>query len=315
MDLVTLEDIRAAAERISGAVLRTPLLPWGDGLWLKPESLQPVGAFKIRGAYNALARLTPEDRARGVVAYSSGNHSQAVARAAREFGVPAVIVIPDNAPEVKVEATHALGAEVVRVPMAERESRALELAAERGAVLVPPFDHPDVIAGQGTIGLEIVADLPEVATVLVPVSGGGLLSGVAVAVKALRPDARVIGVEPELAADAGESFAAGRRVDWPAEDRARTVADGLRAQPSERTFAHIRAHVDGFAAVSEARIRAAVRELAVRARLVVEPSGATTLAAFLELRERGELGDGPVVAVLSGGNVDPALLAEVLREA
>ncbi|NUS64100.1 MAG: threonine/serine dehydratase, partial [Saccharothrix sp.] len=236
MGLVTISDIRAAADRIRDAAVRTPLLRFDDGLWLKPESLQPVGAFKIRGAYNALASLPEDVRARGVVAYSSGNHAQAVAYAAKLFGVPAVIVVPDDTPKVKVDATLSHGAEVVQVPMPMREARAAELVAERGATLIPPFDHPDVIAGQGTVGLEVVADLPDVATVLVPVSGGGLISGVAAAVKALSPATRVVGVEPELAGDAAESLRAGALVRWPAEDRARTIADGLRAQPSELTF-------------------------------------------------------------------------------
>ncbi|GAA0218394.1 threonine/serine dehydratase [Saccharothrix mutabilis subsp. mutabilis] len=306
MRLVTIDDIRSAAAVLDGVVVRTPLLRFDDGLWLKPESLQAVGAFKIRGAYHALSRLAPDVRARGVVAYSSGNHAQAVACAARLFGVPAVIVVPDNAPAVKVAATRSHGAEVVQVPMAQREQRAHELAEERGATLVPPFDHPDVIAGQGTVGLEVVADLPDVATVLVPVSGGGLISGVATAVKALRPAARVVGVEPELAADAAASLRAGELVRWPAADRERTSADGLRAQPSELTFAHIREHVDDIVTVSEAEIAAAVGRLARQARLVVEPSGAVTTAAYLKSPS------ARTVAVVSGGNVDPEVFATML---
>ncbi|WP_367132999.1 threonine/serine dehydratase [Saccharothrix sp. HUAS TT1] len=306
MDLVTISDIRAAAERIAGAATRTPLLRFDDRLWLKPESLQPVGAFKIRGAHNALARLPEAVRARGVVAYSSGNHAQAVAYSAKLFGVPAVIVVPEDTPRVKVEATRSHGAEVVQVPTAERESRAAELVAERGATLIPPFDHPDVIAGQGTIGLEVIADLPDVETVLAPVSGGGLISGVAAAVKALSPSTRVVGVEPELAGDAAASLRAGALVRWPAEDRARTVADGLRAEPSELTFAHMTAHVDDVVTVSEEQIGAAVGLLARRARLVVEPSGAVAFAAHLARPA------GRTVAVLSGGNVDPEVLARYL---
>ena len=307
MGLVTISDIQAAADRIKGAAVRTPLLRFDDGLWLKPESLQPVGAFKIRGAYNALARLTEDVRARGVVAYSSGNHAQAVAYAAKLFGVPAVIVVPDDTPRVKVDATLSHGAEVVQVPMAQREARAAELVAQRGATLIPPFDHPDVIAGQGTVGLEVVADLPDVATVLVPVSGGGLVSGVATAVKALSPSTRVIGVEPELAGDAAESLRVGTLVRWPAGDRARTIADGLRAEPSELTFEHMRAYVDDIVTVSEEQIGEAVGVLARRARLVVEPSGAVTAAAHL-----ARPSSGPTVAVLSGGNVDPEVFARYL---
>ncbi|MFE9743824.1 threonine/serine dehydratase [Saccharothrix saharensis] len=307
MALVTISDIRAAADRIEGAAVRTPLLRFDDALWLKPESLQPVGAFKIRGAYNALARLPEDVRARGVVAYSSGNHAQAVAYAAKLFGVPAAIVVPDTTPRVKVDATLSHGAEVVQVAMAQRESRAAELVAERGATLIPPFDHPDVIAGQGTVGLEVVAGLPDVAEVLVPVSGGGLISGVAAAVKALSPATRVIGVEPELAGDAAESLRVGRLVRWPADERARTVADGLRAEPSELTFEHMRAYVDDIVTVSEEQIGAAVGVLARRARLVVEPSGAVTVAAHLARPSAG-----PTVAVLSGGNVDPEVFARYL---
>ncbi|MEU4801025.1 threonine/serine dehydratase [Actinosynnema sp. NPDC023587] len=308
MALVTLADIRAAAGLIAPAVVRTPLLRFDDRLSLKPENLQPVGAFKIRGAYHALARLSDERRARGVVAYSSGNHAQAVAFAAHAFGVPAVIVVPENAPAIKIAATRAWGAEVVLVPMARRESRAHELVEERGATLIPPFDHPDVIAGQGTVGLEVVEDSPSVDVVLVPVSGGGLISGVAAAVKALRPAARVVGVEPEVAADAAESLRAGRLVRWPAADRERTSADGLRAEPSELTFAHVRALVDDIVTVTEEEIGEAVRQLARRSRLVAEPSGAVAVAAYLA-RE-----DWPArtVAVVSGGNVDPAAYLRLL---
>lgn len=309
MGLVTIADIRAAADIVKDAAVRTPLLRFDDGLWLKPESLQPVGAFKIRGAYHAVARLPEDVRARGVVAYSSGNHAQAVAYAAKLFGVPAVIVVPDTTPRVKVDATRSHGAEVVEVPMAQRESRAAELVVERGATLIPPFDHPDVIAGQGTVGLEVVADLPDVDAVLVPVSGGGLISGVATAVKALSPNTRVVGVEPEWAGDAAESLRAGTLVRWPADDRARTVADGLRAEPSELTFAHMRAYVDDIVTVSEEEIGAAVGRLARQARLVVEPSGAVTLAAYLG---RPSAFPGRTVAVLSGGNVDPEVFARYL---
>ncbi|MEJ2859373.1 MULTISPECIES: threonine ammonia-lyase [unclassified Saccharothrix] len=306
MRLVTIDDIRSAAAALEGVAVRTPLLRFDDGLMLKPESLQAVGAFKIRGAYNALSRLAPDVRSRGVVAYSSGNHAQAVAYAARLFGVPATIVVPDNAPAVKVAATRAHGAEVVQVPMSEREQRAYELVEERGATLVPPFDHPDVIAGQGTVGLEIVADMPDVECVLVPVSGGGLISGVATAVKALRPAAKVIGVEPELAGDAAASLRAGELVRWSAAERERTIADGLRAQPSELTFAHIREYVDDIVTVSEAEISAAVGRLARQARLVVEPSGAATTAAYLKAPTT------KTVAVISGGNIDPEVFAQLL---
>ncbi|HEX4253190.1 MAG TPA: threonine/serine dehydratase [Pseudonocardia sp.] len=315
MQLVTIEDIRAAAGRIVGTVVRTPLLPatWADAdrpLWLKPESLQAIGAFKVRGAFNALAQLAPDVRALGVVAYSSGNHAQAVAYAARAAGVPATIVIDESAPALKIAATRALGADVRIVPLEQRESAAKELAVQLGASLIPPYDHPDVIAGQGTVGLEIAEDLPGVAVVLVPISGGGLASGIGVAVKALCPGAAVFGVEPELAADARDSLRAGELVRWPGTERVRTSADGLRAEPSELTFAHLRTVLDGILTVSEEEILGTVGVLARRARLVVEPSGAVAAAAYLHRAD--ELPAGPTVAVVSGGNIDPALFDKIL---
>jgi threonine dehydratase len=315
MELVTKSDVVEAAGRISGTVLRTPLVPatlQGRELLLKPENLQAIGAFKVRGAANVLAQLPASAREHGVVAYSSGNHAQAVAFAARQAGVPASIVIDDTAPELKLAATRALGAEVITVPLQDRQRTAEELAIERGATLVPPFDHPGVIAGQGTIGLEIMADLPDADVVLVPVSGGGLASGIGVAVKALRPATAVFGVEPELAGDAAASLAAGHLVHWPVDERVKTIADGLRAEPSELTFAHLRTVLDGILTVSEAEIRAAVGLLARRARLVAEPAGAVATAAALFRAD--QLPKGKVVSVVSGGNIEPALLAEILTE-
>jgi threonine dehydratase len=311
--LITVDDVRAAADRIRGLVVRTPLVPapWGDPdrpLWLKPESLQAIGAFKVRGAFNAIARLDEATRARGVVAYSSGNHAQAVAYAAAHYGIGAHIVMPAETPRVKIEATRSHGAEVVLCDAGQREQVADEVVARTGAVLIPPFDHPDVIAGQGTIGLEIAEDLPDVAAVIVPVSGGGLASGIGTAIEALAPQAAVVGAEPELAADTAESLAAGHRVDWSIADRNRTIADGLRSQPSELTFAHLRRLLDGLITVSENEIRHAVRELALHAHLVAEPSGATALAAY----RRAQTPPGPTVVVVSGGNVEPALLAQIL---
>jgi threonine dehydratase len=312
MDLISLDDVRAAAKNIEGVAVRTPLLPWlgHDGLRLKPESLQPIGAFKVRGAYHAVACLPTGQRAAGVVTHSSGNHGQALAYAARAFGVPAVVVMPDVAPPVKIAATRALGAEIVLVPPAERLSRMRQLVAERGLSPIPPFDHRDVIAGQGTVGLEIVEDLPGVEVVLVPVGGGGLASGVATAVKGLRPSALVIGVEPAEAADAQESLATGELVAWPVEQTYRTIADGLRTQLSELTFAHLRARLDGIVTVSEEEIFSTVGRLARSARLVVEPSGAVAAAAFLHHRD--ELPAGVTVAVLTGGNIGPELLTAAL---
>lgn len=313
MTHVTIDHVRDAAKRVAAVALRTPLLaqPWSTDrpLWLKPENLQPIGAFKIRGAYHAIGALDDTQRANGVVAYSSGNHANAVAFAAKTFGVRAVIVMQDSTPRVKVEATAAHGAEIIEVPMADRERVAAEVAEQRGMALIPPFDHPDVIAGQGTVGLEIVEDMPDVDVVLVPVAGGGLASGVGVAVKALRPEARVIAVEPELAADTAEGLRAGHQVHWSPERRARTIADGLRTEPSELTFAHLREVVDDAVTVSEDEIRATMRTLATRARLVAEPSGAVACAAALHR----DLPPGRTVAIVTGGNVDPALLAEVLR--
>ncbi|WP_369803904.1 threonine/serine dehydratase [Mycobacterium sp. 1274761.0] len=306
-------DIQAAAERIAGDVIRTPLIPalWADAerpLWIKPENLQPVGAFKIRGAFNAIGALTDAERTRGVVTYSSGNHAQAVAYAAAAHGIEAHIVMPRETPQVKITATRDQGAHVVLCGPGEREEVAAEVLKHTHGVLIPPFDHPDVIAGQGTIGLEIADDLPEVANVLVPVSGGGLASGVGTAIRARCPQAKVFGVEPELAADTAEGLRRGRRVDWPIEDRNRTIADGLRSQPSALTFAHLQKVLDDVITVSENEIRAAVREFALSARLVSEPSGAVALAAY----RHGTTPPGPTVVVLSGGNVDPSALAAIV---
>jgi threonine dehydratase len=313
---VTLDDVRAAAGRIAGVAVRTPLLPaptvlGSAGVWLKPEMLQPIGSFKIRGATNAAARLTHDQLARGLVTHSSGNHAQAVAWVARRYGVPAVVVMPENAPAAKVSATRALGAEVVLVPISERAVAAERLRADRGMHLLVPFDHPDVVAGQGTVGLEIADDLPDVGTVLVPVSGGGLLAGVAVAVTSLFPRARVVGVEPELAADLAESLSVGRRIAWEPARAARTVADALRlGSVGEVPWQVIRERVDDVVTVAEHDILAAVRDLALRARLVAEPGGAVAWAAVRggAVDPRGR----PTVAVLSGGSVDPALLSAVL---
>jgi threonine dehydratase len=323
-ELVSLEELRGAARRLHGVVVRTPLVPFppagpGDGdLLIKPESLQPTGAFKLRGAYNAIASLPEADRRRGVVAHSSGNHGYAVAFAAALLGVKAAIVVPDNAPEVKTGAIAATGAELVRVEptLAARIAGARNIAQARGYAEVPPFDDRRVIAGQGTVGLEIAEDLaPEpAAAVLVPVSGGGLISGIAVAVGALMPATKVIGVEPELAADVRDSFRRGTRVAWPAADVARTVADALRVeQVGELTFPHILELVHDIVTVTEEEMLAAVRALALKARLVAEPGGAAAVAASL-FRSGAELGTGGgrLVAVLSGGNIDPALLARVL---
>jgi threo-3-hydroxy-L-aspartate ammonia-lyase len=333
-ELVSLDEVRAAARRLQGITVRTPLVPFPAGgpaqaqaqaparVLIKPESLQPTGAFKLRGAYNAIASLPEADRRRGVVAHSSGNHGYAVAYAAALLGVKAAIVVPDNAPAIKTDAILAAGAELVRVrpTLAARIEAAQHIADTRGYAPIPPFDDRRVIAGQGTIGLEIAEDSsPHApAAVLVPVSGGGLISGIAVAIRALTPRTKVIGVEPELAADARESFRTGIRVAWPASDVARTAADSLRVeQVGELTFPHIQALVDDIVTVTEEEMLAAVARLATHARLVAEPGGAAAVAAAM-FRSPAELGlagggaGGPLVAILSGGNIDPALLARVL---
>jgi threonine dehydratase len=320
-DLVTLEEIEDAARRLDGIILRTPLVafttksPSAPSLRLKPESLQPVGSFKLRGAYNAISNIPETDRKNGVIAHSSGNHAQAVAYAAKMLGVPAVLVVPNTIPAIKVDACRLLGAEIVYVePTIEaRLETAERLAAAHGYPLVSPFDDRHVIAGQGTVGLEIIEDAPDVDTVLVPISGGGLISGVAAAVKAKRPDVRVIGVEPELAADARASFRAGRRIAWPSADTRRTIADALRVEcVGELPFEHLRTYVDDIVTVSEEEIADAMRQLAQRARLVAEPGGAVATAAYLSRFAAG--GRRRFVAVVSGGNADPAMYAEILRQ-
>jgi threonine dehydratase len=325
--LVTLAEIRAAAARIASIAVKTPLVaaafPGTSGygtskrIYLKAESLQPIGAFKIRGAANKILRLTREEIARGVITYSSGNHAQGVAYAAREVGAKAVIVMPSNAPAIKRAATLALGAEVVDVGLASSERLAVaeQLVREHGYIVIPPYDDEQIIAGQGTCGLEIVEALPDVDLVLAPVSGGGLLSGVAAAVKQLSPRTKVFGVEPELAGDTAESFRTGAIATWPAELTSRTIADGLRTQSvGQRNFAHIQAFVDGIVTVSESEIRAAMRAIVAATRLVPEPSGAVATAALLF--HAAELPKYTcAVAVVSGGNVDLALLAQILTEA
>ncbi len=313
-DLVTLDDIRAAAVRIKDVAVRTPLLPclWSDRdrpLWLKPESLQATGAFKIRGAVNAVAQLDEDERRRGIVAHSSGNHAQAVAYAAKLAGVRATIVMPDTTPAIKQELTRSHGAEVVLVHPDERDTYSAKLVAEHGYVLIPPYDDARIIAGQGTVGLEIAEDAPDVDVVLVPVSGGGLSSGTATALAMLRPEAKVVLVEPELAGDAAESFRTGARVTWTSQQTYRTMADGLRTTSvGEQPWEHIKRYVHAVVTVTEDEIAEAVRVLARKARLVAEPSGAVTTAAYLFR----DLPPGKHVAVVSGGNVDPVQYAGIL---
>jgi len=322
--LVGIDAIRAASATLLGIAIRTPLVPFGRPdarRFLKAESLQPIGAFKIRGAYVAVASLSPAERARGVITYSSGNHAQGVARAARLLGVPAIVVMPSDAPALKKARVEADGAEVVVVGTSseERQQVAETIAAARGLTIIPPYDDDRIIAGQGTVGLEIAEDLQDVGAVLIPIGGGGLASGVAAAVRALVPGARLIGVEPELAADARQSLREGRIVRWSAADVTRTIADGTRTTAiGVRPFAHLSRLLDDIVTVSEVEIAAGVRLAAEESRLVVEPSGALTVAAIAFRSAEAGLDrvDGPVVAVVSGGNVDPeryrALLASPL---
>lgn len=311
-DLITAAAIRAAAERIAPYIVHTPLVAMTpSGLWLKAENLQPVGTFKIRGAFNAILSLNDEERRRGVIAHSSGNHAQAVAYAAHTLGVKAVIVIPSNAPAVKVEATRRWGAEIHLVDFMgnARSETCARLEREHGYVLVPPYESPRIIAGTGTIGLEILEQKPDVKRVFVQVSGGGLISGVAAAIKQANPAIQVIGVEPEFANDAQQSFRAGHIVTVPPEKTVRTIADGLRvSQVGDIPWRHIRNLVDDIVTVSEEQICDSMRRIAGEARLVAEPSGAVAAAgAFLSGAPLAEC-----VAVLSGGNVDPKMYAEII---
>jgi threonine dehydratase len=319
--LVNLDDIREAQARLRNVTVHTALIRSHihatdrpndfRELYLKPENLQPIGAFKLRGAYNKIASLSSDERNRGVITYSSGNHAQGVAYAARALGTKAVIVMPDNAPIIKREATIALGAKIVLVGPGslERQLKAEELAAQQGYIIVPPYNDAKIIAGQGTIGLEILEDLPAVQTILVPVGGGGLSSGVAAAVKLSKTSTKVIGVEPEFAADAQASLRSGKIVQFSAEQVSRTMADGLRTQSiGPINFEHIRRFVDDIVTVTEAEIQEAMRRLATNPKTVAEPSGAVATAAFLFHRD--QLPDTTLnVAVISGGNVDPQILA------
>ena len=317
--MITLEKIQQAQERLRGIALRTPLqrVSFREGeVYLKPESLQPIGSFKLRGAYNKIATFSPGQRERGVIAYSSGNHAQGVAYAARAMGCHATIVMPNNSPQLKLEKTRALGAEIVIVGPSsdERKARAEELAQQKGYALVPPYDDEAIIAGQGTMGLEILADLPDATTILVCVGGGGMISGIGAAVKNIRPSPKVYGIESELGAKAKASFEAGHRIAFPAEETARTIADGLRTQSvGECNFDHIQRYVDGFISVSEDEIREAVRRLAFDGHLIAEPSGAVPLAAALFHRNEFP-STGKTVAIVSGGNIAPEMLMDILSK-
>ncbi|MFZ1916031.1 MAG: threonine/serine dehydratase [Terriglobales bacterium] len=318
--MVTLDDIKKAQSLLKGVAVRTPLLEWTGvtakrKLFLKLENLQPIGAFKLRGAYNKVSSLSDEEGRRGVISYSSGNHGQGVAYAARALGLKAVIVMPGSAPRNKLEATAALGAEVVTVGPSseERRLRAEQLAAEHGYVIVPPYNDEKIIAGQGTVGLEIIEDLPVVETVLAPVGGGGLISGISAAIKLTKPGVKIIGVEPELAGDARASLQAGHIVSFSAEQVTQTLADGLRTQSvGQINFEHIRVYVDEIVSVTENEIREATRALSGNPKTVAEPSGAVAVAAFMF--HSAELPQTTTnVAVISGGNIDPQFLAELRK--
>ena len=313
-NLVTLDDIRRAAERVRPIARRTPLIDVSEAagrpLLLKCESLQPGGAFKIRGAYNMVAQLTGEQRRRGVVTYSSGNHGQAMALAARELGAPAVVVMPTTAPQIKIDGARSFGAEVIfaGTTSVERRIRAEAEAGARGLTMVPPFDHEWIIAGQGTAGLEILEQQPDVAAVFVPIGGGGLVAGVAAAIKQTRPDVTVVGVEPAGAAAMKASVDAGHAVTL---ERTDSIADGLMpVRPGDLTYAHVRAYVDRIVTVTDAQIIDAVLWTFEKAKIVAEPSGAATVAAALAA---GAGVEGPVVAIVSGGNMGLDRLEEMRR--
>ncbi len=317
--MVSLSDVRAAQALLDNVTVHTPLIEFRlcdadpRRLFLKPENQQPIGAFKLRGAYNKIASLSGAERKRGVITYSSGNHAQGVAYAARALGVKAVIVMPNNAPAIKRDATIAMGAEIVTVGpgSTERQLKAEELAARHGYVIVPPYNDEKIIAGQGTMGLEILEDLPNVEMVLTPVGGGGMLSGVATAIKLSKPSVKVIGVEPELAADALASLRSGNIVQFPADEVSRTMADGLRTQSiGALNFEHIRQYVDDIITVAEDEILQAMKYLLTNPGMVVEPSGAVAVAGFIF--HAAQLPQSRLsVAIVSGGNIDPRMLEEI----
>jgi threonine dehydratase len=314
---VTLADVEAAREVIRDVAIVTPMEQsrWLSALvdgpvWLKCENLQRTGSFKIRGGYVRISRLTPEERARGVVAASAGNHAQGVALAAQLLGIRSTVFMPEGAPIPKERATRAYGADVVFEGSVLEEAlvAARRFADETGAVLIHPFDHVDIVAGQGTLGLEVVDQAPEVRTVLVPTGGGGLLAGVAIAVKALLPDVRVVGIQAAGAAAYPPSLEQGHPVRLPSM---KTMADGIAVGlPGDITFAEVRDHVDEIRTVSEESMSRALLALVERAKMVVEPAGAAAVAALLDTPHDFE---APVVAVLSGGNIDPLLLGKVIR--
>jgi threonine dehydratase len=315
--VVTFSDVQSAAERLRGQAHRTPVVTSrtfdqiaGCRVFFKCENLQRAGAFKFRGAYNALSQLTPEQRARGVVAFSSGNHAQGLALAAKVLGIPATVVMPSDAPQIKVDATRDYGAEIVfydRIT-GDREAIARQLATERGLTIIPPFDHPHIIAGQGTAALELFQDVPDLDYLLTPVGGGGLIAGCATAAKAMRPSVHVIGVETEPANDAWQSLRTGQRVTIPVPD---TIADGIRTTClGVYTFEIMQRLVDDIALVADADVIEAMRFMLFRMKLLAEPTGAVPVAALMA-RKVPAVSGKRVGVIVSGGNADPALIADL----
>jgi len=315
---LSFDDVQRAAERLAGVAHRTPIFTsrtvnrlTGFEVFFKAENMQRAGAFKFRGAYNTLSQLTDDEKQRGVVAYSSGNHAQGVAYAAKLLGIPATIVMPTDAPKLKLAATRGYGANVVfhNRQTEDRAQIAADIARKTGAVIIPPFDHPHIMAGQGTAGLELMQDVPDLDVLLTPVGGGGLLSGCAMAAKGINPDVRVFGVETERSNDWWQSLRAGERIKIDPPD---TIADGMRTQqPGEFTFAVVRALVEDILLVSEQDVMDAMKVLLMRLKILAEPTGAVAPAAVLT----GKLNASPgakVGVVISGGNVDPDLLAKIL---
>ena len=305
---VSVDEIRAARDRIRAAAVYTPMIEAGS-FWLKCENLQPMGAFKIRGAYNMISQLPKEQLERGVITYSSGNHGQAVALAARKVGAHAVIVMPTTAPQVKIDGCKSYGAEVIMegTTSLHRQARAEKEARERGLTIVPPFDHREIIIGQGTCGLEILEQCPDVGTVFVPAGGGGLASGTAAAIKQMKPSVRIVVVEPLGAPKMTKSLEAGQPTTLPSS---KSIADGLmNLRPGDITFAHVQKFADEVVTVGEEDIAKAVGWLSRNARLVAEPSGAVTTAAV-------NLGlghpTGKIVAIVTGGNVAPEAFAKYI---
>jgi threonine ammonia-lyase medium form len=319
--LITFQDIQSAAIRLAGQAHRTPVVTSrtfdnliGAKVFFKCENLQRAGAFKFRGAYNTISQLSEEQRSRGVVTFSSGNHAQAVALVAKLLSIPAVIVMPNDAPEIKLNATRGYGAEVVLYDRVEqkREVIARQIAAERGMALVPPFDHPHIIAGQGTTALELMTDVPDLDVLIVPIGGGGLISGCSIAAHALRANIRVFGVEPETANDTFLSLQKGERVGTP---QSHSIADGLLpTMPGEITFEIMKQNLESVVLVKDEELIRAVQFLLLRMKILVEPSGAAPVAALMNDRVPDVRGQ-KIGVVLSGGNIDPKKLSDLLRDA